>query len=595
MATPSALSSVSPALSFKVLAECSVTKARTSLMKLPNYTVELPMFMPVGTQGTMKGLLPEQVKEAGAQIILGNTYHLGTRPGKDLMTKFEGLHKFMQWDRALLTDSGGFQMVSLLELAEITEEGVKFKSPYDGSECMLTPEESIEIQNAIGADIMMQLDDVVHVRETDYERFKTATYRTTRWLERCMKANKNPQTQNLFPIIQGGLFEDLRKISLEQLIAKDAPGYAVGGLSGGEDKDKFWPTVHLCTDHLPKNKPRYCMGVGFAVDLVVCCALGVDMFDCVFPTRTARFGCALVDNGQINLKAKNYALDFGPIDEACDCSTCKNYTKAYLHTVVTKETVACHLLSVHNIAYQMRLMKQIRESIKNGNFTEFVQNFMEKYYKGQEYPKWVVDALAAVGITLAERNGEMSASNGRQTVTAFQDEDEDEEVTRSDFDRSVWVRGYQEALEHEFVQDKEKGRVFGFRAGGNATDMTSEGDVGVDMSTFLARMDGVLLALLHKRQQTLTGQQLARIRDLQRTLNSLMSRASQPPSLPPHWEDAWGEDDGGGREPSDTLLSKIEDYVINQRSEEFRREVQEVYHSLKDLCSQCSWVIPEFV
>ncbi|XP_063601312.1 queuine tRNA-ribosyltransferase catalytic subunit 1-like isoform X2 [Penaeus indicus] len=396
----SSSSSTSPALGFKILAECSKTKARTSLMKLPHYTVELPMFMPVGTQGTMKGLLPQQVKDANAQLILGNTYHLGTRPGKDLLNKFEGLHSFMQWDCALLTDSGGFQMVSLLELAEITEEGVKFKSPYDGSECMLTPEESIEIQNAIGADIMMQLDDVVDVRETNYERFKTATYRTTRWLDRCMKANKNPERQNLFPIIQGGLFPDLRKISLEQLIARDAPGYAIGGLSGGEEKDKFWPTIHLCTDHLPKNKPRYCMGVGFAVDLVVCCAMGVDMFDCVFPTRTARFGCALVDNGQINLKSREFINDFIPIDEKCDCSTCQNYTRAYLHTIVTKETVACHLLSIHNIAYQMRLMKNIRESIKKGCFVEFVQDFMSTYYKNQEYPQWVVDCLAAVNISL---------------------------------------------------------------------------------------------------------------------------------------------------------------------------------------------------
>ncbi|KAG7165613.1 Queuine tRNA-ribosyltransferase catalytic subunit 1-like [Homarus americanus] len=301
-------SSSSPALSFRILSECSKSKARTSLMKLPHYTVELPMFMPVGTQGTMKGLLPGQVKDAKAQIILGNTYHLGTRPGKDLLNDIGGLHKFMQWDRALLTDSGGFQM--------------------------------------------------------------------------------------------GGLFPDLRKISLEQLIARDAPGYAIGGLSGGEEKDKFWPTVHLCTDHLPKNKPRYCMGVGFAVDLVVCCALGVDMFDCVFPTRTARFGCALIDNGQINLKARDFATDFRPIDEKCDCETCKNYTRAYLHTIVTKETVACHLLSMHNIAYQMRLMKNIRESIKEDRFVDFVQDFMACYYKDQSYPQWVIDALAAVNIIL---------------------------------------------------------------------------------------------------------------------------------------------------------------------------------------------------
>lgn len=482
-------SSTSPALGFKILAECSKSKARTSLMKLPHYTVELPMFMPVGTQGTMKGLLPQQVKDAKAQLILGNTYHLGTRPGKDLLNKFEGLHNFMQWDRALLTDSGGFQMVSLLELAEITEEGVKFKSPYDGSECMLTPEESIEIQNAIGADIMMQLDDVVDVKETDYERFKTATYRTTRWLDRCMKANKNPDRQNLFPIIQGGLFPDLRKISLEQLIARDAPGYAIGGLSGGEDKDKFWPTIHLCTDHLPKNKPRYCMGVGFAVDLVVCCAMGVDMFDCVFPTRTARFGCALVDNGQINLKSREFMSDFIPIDEKCDCTTCQNYTRAYLHTIVTKETVACHLLSIHNIAYQMRLMKNIRESIKKGCFVEFVQDFMSTYYKNQEYPQWVVDCLAAVNITLKK-----SCSDSAHTPSADLEDLEDSEDSlwdlRSDFEKLSHT-GYRNAILGDFEEEEAEGRLQGFRK-------AFQHQSNINPTSLLSKIDGFLIGCLIK-------------------------------------------------------------------------------------------------
>ncbi|XP_063601310.1 queuine tRNA-ribosyltransferase catalytic subunit 1-like isoform X1 [Penaeus indicus] len=485
----SSSSSTSPALGFKILAECSKTKARTSLMKLPHYTVELPMFMPVGTQGTMKGLLPQQVKDANAQLILGNTYHLGTRPGKDLLNKFEGLHSFMQWDCALLTDSGGFQMVSLLELAEITEEGVKFKSPYDGSECMLTPEESIEIQNAIGADIMMQLDDVVDVRETNYERFKTATYRTTRWLDRCMKANKNPERQNLFPIIQGGLFPDLRKISLEQLIARDAPGYAIGGLSGGEEKDKFWPTIHLCTDHLPKNKPRYCMGVGFAVDLVVCCAMGVDMFDCVFPTRTARFGCALVDNGQINLKSREFINDFIPIDEKCDCSTCQNYTRAYLHTIVTKETVACHLLSIHNIAYQMRLMKNIRESIKKGCFVEFVQDFMSTYYKNQEYPQWVVDCLAAVNISLKK-----SCSDSAQAPSADLEDLEDSEDRlwdlRSDFEKLSHT-GYRNAILGDFEEEEAEGRLQGFRK-------AFQPQSSINPTSLLSRIDGFLLGCLIK-------------------------------------------------------------------------------------------------
>ncbi|KAL7636741.1 UNVERIFIED_CONTAM: hypothetical protein RMT77_012495 [Armadillidium vulgare] len=396
------LSSVSKALKFNVIAECPVSKARTSVMELPNYKVELPIFMPVGTQGTIKGLTPEQVEETGAQIILGNTYHLGSRPGVDILGNYESLHEFMKWKRALLTDSGGFQMVSLLKLAKITEEGVKFESPYDGSECMLTPEESIRIQNAIGADIMMQLDDVVDVQETNYERFSTAVDRTTRWLDRCIKANQNSEKQNLFPIVQGGLYPDLRKRSLEQLIQRDAPGYAIGGLSGGEDKNKFWPTVDLCTNHLPKNKPRYCMGVGMPVDLVVCCALGVDMYDCVYPTRTARFGCALVDGGQLSLKRQEFKFDFGPIDESCTCFTCKNYNRAYLRTIVTKETVACHLLSIHNITYILKIMEQIRNSIKEGTFVNFVKDFMKSYYKDEAYPEWVVDALSSVNITLDE-------------------------------------------------------------------------------------------------------------------------------------------------------------------------------------------------
>lgn len=488
-------------------------------MKLPHYAVELPMFMPVGTQGTLKGLLPEQVKGAKAQVILGNTYHLGTRPGKDLFQDFGGLHKFMQWDRALLTDSGGFQMVSLLDLAEITEEGVKFRSPYDGSECMLTPEESIEIQNAIGADIMMQLDDVVDVKEKDYERFKTAAYRTTRWLDRCIKANKNPDRQNLFPIIQGGLFPDLRKISLEQQIARDAPGYAIGGLSGGEAKEKFWPTVHLCTDHLPKNKPRYCMGVGFAVDLVVCCALGVDMFDCVFPTRTARFGCALVDNGQINLKARDFANDFRPIDEKCGCSTCRNYSRAYLHTIVTKETVACHLLSLHNVAYQMRLMQSIRDSIKKDCFAEFVEDFMAAYYKDQEYPQWVVDALAAVKITL-KKNSSSGVTNKASDIWDDQESDEKLWNLRSGFDK-LYLTGYRNAILGDFEEEEAAGRIEGF-------ETAFQSQSKVNPTIYLSRLDGLLMACLTKCKSNLNEEQKVEIRLIQNMINHALKLNFEP-------------------------------------------------------------------
>ncbi|XP_054283143.1 queuine tRNA-ribosyltransferase catalytic subunit 1-like [Macrosteles quadrilineatus] len=401
---------ISSALTFNILACCNMSMARTAIMKLPHYDVETPVFMPVGTQGTLKGLLPEQLKALDCQIMLGNTYHLGTRPGPELIKKAGGLHKFMGWDRALLTDSGGFQMVSLLTLAEITEEGVKFKSPYtEDQELMLSPETSIKIQNAIGADIIMQLDDVIKTTSTG-PRVEEATYRTTRWLDRCLAAHENPGTQNIFPIVQGVLDERLRVESAKQHAQRDVRGFAIGGLSGGEAKDDFWRMVHLSSTHLPDDRPRYVMGVGFAVDLVVCVALGADMFDCVFPTRTARFGCALVDSGQINLKHKKYEEDYRPIQDDCDCSTCKHYTRAYLHCIATALPVACHLLTVHNLSYQMRLMKGMRESIKAQRFPEYVQGFMSKMYSDSKYPKWVTDALAKVNIHL-------TPSPNRENVT----------------------------------------------------------------------------------------------------------------------------------------------------------------------------------
>eukprot|EP00058_Branchiostoma_floridae_P008195 XP_002593683.1 hypothetical protein BRAFLDRAFT_131791 [Branchiostoma floridae] len=360
---------VKHALSLKILVECPNTKARVCKLVLPHHTVDTPVFMPVGTQGTLKGMLPAQLEELDCQIILGNTYHLGMRPGPELLDKADGLHNFMNWKRALLTDSGGFQMVSLLKLAEITEEGVKFQSPHDGREMLLTPEHSMAIQNSIGADIMMQLDDVVH-STTKGPRVEEAMYRS-------------------------GLFN-----VLQEMTKRDLPGFAIGGLSGGEEKTHFWRMVHLSTDYLPRNKPRYLMGVGYAVDLVVCSALGCDMYDCVFPTRTARFGSALVPTGQLQLKNKQYARDFRPIDDNCSCSTCSRYTRAYLHSIATQETVACHLVTVHNIAYQMNLMRTLRQSILEGRFPQFVQDFMDTMYPSRNYPVWVVEALAAVNINL---------------------------------------------------------------------------------------------------------------------------------------------------------------------------------------------------
>ncbi|XP_034192299.1 tRNA-guanine transglycosylase isoform X3 [Osmia lignaria lignaria] len=361
--------SVKPALFFEIFHECQTTKARTGKITLIHHCVDTPVFMPVGTQGL------------------------------NVMRKAGGLHNFMNWKRALLTDSGGFQMVSLLELAEITEEGVKFKSPYNESDCMLTPEHSIQIQNIIGADIIMQLDDVVK-STLKGPRVEEAMHRTSRWLDRCLTAHKRANDQSIFPIVQGGLDAKLRSDSANQLIKRKVNGYAVGGLSGGESKDEFWKMVHLTTNILPKNKPRYLMGVGFAIDLIICSALGIDMFDCVFPTRTARFGCALVQTGQLNLKQIQYCKDTRPIDESCDCNTCKTYTRAYLHHIVTVETAACHLLSVHNIAFQMKLMQNIRQSINEQRFPEFIQEYMLNIYPDKKYPSWIIDVLKAVNVNL---------------------------------------------------------------------------------------------------------------------------------------------------------------------------------------------------
>ncbi|KAJ3435007.1 queuine tRNA-ribosyltransferase catalytic subunit 1 [Anaeramoeba flamelloides] len=396
------------ALEFEILAKSG--KARTSILTLPHYKVTTPIFQPVGTCGSMKGLTSKQLKELDCQIILGNTYHLALHPGGEFFGKCGGLHEFMNWDRGLLTDSGGFQMVSLSKLAEVTEEGVNFVSPKDGSQMLLKPETSIKIQNQIGADIIMQLDDVVHVL-TSGKRLEEAMYRSIRWLDRCIKAHSRKKEQNLFPIIQGGLNPELRKICLKEMIKRDCPGYAIGGLSGGESKDQFWKIVSLCTDYLPEDKPRYLMGVGFPVDLIVCSVLGVDMFDCVYPTRTSRFGTALVWEGTLKLKSEKYQFDFDPIEKDCDCLTCKTYTKSAIHTLVTKETVGCHLLTIHNIRFQMRLMQRFRESIKNNKMPEFVRGFMKAQFKkkGEKkitYPTWVIEALQSQQIELDYENDE---------------------------------------------------------------------------------------------------------------------------------------------------------------------------------------------
>jgi queuine tRNA-ribosyltransferase catalytic subunit len=388
-------------LSLEIVARCG--KARVTRLHLPHNTCETPMFMPVGTQGTVKGLSFADLLALNVQLVLGNTYHLGHRPGPEVLKACGGLHEFSKWPRAMLTDSGGFQMVSLLDLAEITEQGVRFKSPHDGSTMVLTPEHSMSLQNVIGADIMMQLDDVVHSSVTG-ERLEEATLRSIRWLDRCIEAHARPEEQNLFAIIQGGLNVALRKRCLEAMKQRDVPGFAIGGLSGGEAKHEFWPIVDLCTGELPDDKPRYLMGVGYAEDLVVCSALGVDMFDCVFPTRTARFGSALHDvpGGELKLRRANFADDERPIDARCPCPTCARHSRAYLHRLfVNKQPLGAQLITAHNVAFQMALMRRIRAAIVEQRFPLFVcQFFHTRYPDASQLPKWAVDALAAVDIDI---------------------------------------------------------------------------------------------------------------------------------------------------------------------------------------------------
>lgn len=390
----------SPALRFEVIATWG--KARASTLYLPHHSALTPMFMPVGTQGTVKGLEATQLLEASvdAQVVLGNTYHLALRPGGSIIDELGGLHKFMHWPRGLLTDSGGFQMVSLSRFSRVTEEGVLFQSPVDGTEMLLTPERSIGIQNDIGADIIMALDDVVPSTLTG-PRVEEACHRTLRWIDRCDAAHAKKDKQSLFGIVQGGLDPRLRKLCCEGLVKRNLPGYAVGGLSGGEAKDSFWRTVDLCTDLLPESKPRYCMGVGYPEDLVVCVALGADMFDCVYPARTARFGTALVPSGLLKIRQAAMADDFRPLMVGCRCYTCVHYTRAYLHTLSPKETgVVSQLITLHNISYLTQLMLRARKAIIDGSFEHFVQQFMLDLYPNREYPKWSREALTKAGITL---------------------------------------------------------------------------------------------------------------------------------------------------------------------------------------------------
>ena len=403
----------SPALCFHVHAVDGFARATT--VHLPQgRKIPTPRFMPVGTKGTIKSITAVELEEElQCPIILGNTYHLALQPGTELIRDQGGLHHFMglRNNTALLTDSGGFQMVSLLKLAEITEEGVTFASPYsqnnDNERMLLRPEDSIQHQNNIGADIIMALDDVVSSVTDDASRYRLATYRTLRWLDRCFNAHSKPQTQNLFAIVQGGLdvtLGGLREQCLAGFLNRDnkIPGYAIGGLAGGESKDDFWKVVHQCCRALPDDKPRYLMGVGYPLDLVICTALGVDMYDCVYPTRTARFGVALVQAGQ-TLRLRNHECqnDDRPIDDKCRCQACQYYSRGQLHTLLkANNPLAATLMTHHNITYMMTLVTDMRNAIQQHCYKDFCHNFIQQHfsYTNDKIPQWVLDALNAAGI-----------------------------------------------------------------------------------------------------------------------------------------------------------------------------------------------------
>jgi len=363
---------------FELIKECSRTGARLGRVCTPHGSFETPVFMPVGTQATVKALTPRDLKEANARIILANTYHLYLRPGHELVKQAGGLHKFMNWDRPILTDSGGFQVFSLSDLRDITDEGVYFRSHIDGSKHFISPEKAIEIENALGADIIMAFDECVPY-PCDYETAKNAVDRTTLWAKRCKAAHQRDD-QALFGIIQGSVFHDLRLRSVEQILELDFPGYAIGGLSVGEPKPLMYDILEHMIPSMPKDKPRYLMGVGSPDCLVEGVIRGVDMFDCVLPTRTARTGLAMTSQGKVMLRNATYQWDFGPLDPECDCYTCSNFSRAYLrHLVKAREILAAVLISLHNIRFLVRFMEEIREAIKNDSLVEYKEKFFKSY------------------------------------------------------------------------------------------------------------------------------------------------------------------------------------------------------------------------
>ncbi len=372
---------------FKLIKKDKNGKARLGVLKTAHGDIETPIFMPVGTQATVKALTPTQLEECKAQIILGNTYHLFLRPGHKVIEKLGGLHKFMNWNKPILTDSGGYQVFSLSELRKITEEGVEFKSHLDGSKKFISPEIALEIQNSLNSDIVMVLDECPPYPST-YDYINLSLALTIRWAERARKVwnfSVEEHGRYQFGIVQGGMVKELRRKATSKLIEIGFDGYAIGGLSVGEPKHLMYEVLNYSVEWLPESKPRYLMGVGKPEDILFAVEQGVDMFDCVLPTRNARNGQLFTENGPINIKKEEYKLDENPVEENCDCYTCRNFSRAYLrHLFHAKEILSSVLNTIHNVRFFLRMMKKTREAIKNDNFAEFKKDFLEKYNKTSE-------------------------------------------------------------------------------------------------------------------------------------------------------------------------------------------------------------------
>ena len=357
--------------------------ARHGILHTNYGSFETPMFMPVGTQATVKTLSPEELKDVNSGVILSNTYHLWLRPGEDIVDHAGGLHKFMNYDGPILTDSGGFQVFSLAKKKDILEEGVYFKSHLNGERLLLTPEKSIQIQNKLDSDIAMSFDECIPY-PASYEYAKASTERTLRWAKRGLLAHSN-ERQSLFGIVQGGEYEDLRKYSALETVKMNFDGYSIGGTSVGEGKDTMYKMIDYAIKYLPEDKPRYLMGVGDPLDLFEGVARGVDMFDCVHPTRLARHGNVFTLDGRINIKNAKYKEDFTPLDSECDCYACKHYTKAYIrHLIVANETFGARLLSIHNIRFLIRITENMRKAIDNDSFLEYKEQFINRYTKKEK-------------------------------------------------------------------------------------------------------------------------------------------------------------------------------------------------------------------